>query len=69
MSDKSSSAEQVSWLRARQARLAEPGPPPSEERFAYLQARKRRLTAMHGLGRCFYSQLPYAGGGYPAQAI
>lgn len=47
MSDKSSSAEQVSWLRARQARLAEPGPPPSEERFAYLQARKRRLTAIH----------------------
>lgn len=49
MSEKTSSAEQVTWLRARKAPQEAPAQPPSEERIAYLQARKRRLTAIHVL--------------------
>lgn len=49
MSEKTSSAEQVTWLGARKATQEAPAQPPSEERIAYLQARKRRLTAIHVL--------------------
>lgn len=47
MSEKTSSAEQIGWLRTRQAQLSAASQPPSEERVAYLLARKRRLTAIH----------------------
>lgn len=47
MSEKTSSAEQIGWLRTRQTQLSAASQPPSEERVAYLLARKRRLAAIH----------------------